>query len=338
MPYFSTNFMEKLENKKSKTSKTKRVLHAVTNYLAIIWAICVVGVVTILAVASKFMTKDPDFSPGDAENVYLLPMLSLFFLGLGAFGLMIVSGIASIIIKGEKSDFKPPFSLSIKRVFLVVGVLFIGVFASLFAFRQAGAGTYQPDSVATIPTFTGQELFDAVNVYRNEKGVKELKLDPNLCANLAQRYFDIKKGLDEGIAHKNFDEWVEKYIEPLGGYYVGEDFAWGSTPQEVIKIWEGSPGHRLSILDPNNTLGCTYAAEGYAVIILGYRQNYTTQRTISQNETPSRTGKIISYHEWCTNKDISIYENELITKKSSDGNIYTMTQGDWDCYENYIKK
>ena len=34
---------------------------------------------------------------------------------------------------------------------------------------------------------------------------------------------------------------------------------------------------------------------------------------------------------------IFIYENELITKKSSDGNIYTMTQGDWDCYENFLK-
>lgn len=192
-------------------------------------------------------------------------------------------------------------------------------------------------SPPTDTTFTGQELFDAVNEYRKQNGIEELKLDPNLCGNLAQRYFDIKKGLDEGIAHKNFEEWVKKYIEPLGGYYVGEDFAWGNTPQEVIKAWEGSPGHRLSILDSKNTLGCSYAAEGYGIIVLGYRQNYVAQKLTSQNQTPSRTGQIIPYHEWCTNKDISIYENELITKASSDGDIYTMTQGDWDCYENYLK-
>jgi hypothetical protein len=51
---------------------------------------------------------------------------------------------------------------------------------------------------------------------------------------------------------------------------------------------------------------------------------------------PSRTGAIINYHEWCTQKDISVYQNELITKKSSDGKIYSMTQGDWDCYEKYL--
>lgn len=188
-----------------------------------------------------------------------------------------------------------------------------------------------------IPTFTGQEVFDAVNAYRVQNGVKELKLDQNVCNNLAQRYFDIKKGLDEGVAHKGFDEWYQKYVEPLGSYYVGEDFAWGQTPEEVIKVWEGSPGHRLSILDPENTLGCSYATEGYAIIVLGYKQAYASKQTSSQNQGPSRTGRIIPYHEWCGNKDISIYENELIIKKSSDGNIYTMTQGDWDCYEDYLK-
>lgn len=198
--------------------------------------------------------------------------------------------------------------------------------------------TYEQDlAQQAIPTFTGQELFDAVNVYRKEKGVKELKLENALCSNLAQRYFDIKKGLDEGVAHKGFDEWYQKYVEPYGNYIISEDFAWGNTPQEVIKAWEGSPGHRLSILDPQNTLGCSYAADGYGIIVLGYKQAYTAQQTNSQNQVPSRTGRIITYHEWCTNKDISIYENELITKKSSDGNIYTMTQGDWDCYENYLR-
>jgi len=59
------------------------------------------------------------------------------------------------------------------------------------------------------------------------------------------------------------------------------------------------------------------------------------QKTMAPG-VPSRTGAIISYHEYCTNKDISIYQNELITKKSSDGKTYSMTQGDWNCYEKYL--
>lgn len=57
----------------------------------------------------------------------------------------------------------------------------------------------------------------------------------------------------------------------------------------------------------------------------------------TQEPTPkydgTRTGRIIKYNEWCSGKEISIYENELLTKKASDGKTYTMTQGDWDCYE-----
>jgi len=185
-----------------------------------------------------------------------------------------------------------------------------------------------------VPSFTGQDIFDAVNKYREENGVQELTLDKNLCNNLAQRYLDVKSGETENIAHKGFDEWYEKYVKPYGNYQIEEDYAWGQTPQEIIKAWDGLPGHRISVLDPKNKLGCTYASEGYAILILGYRQIHANQ---TQDHVLSRTGKIIPYREWCTGKEISIYENELITKPSSDGNIYSMTQGDWDCYENYLK-
>lgn len=60
-----------------------------------------------------------------------------------------------------------------------------------------------------------------------------------------------------------------------------------------------------------------------------------TQKTTTTG-IPSRTGAIITYHEWCTQKDISVYQNELITKKSSDGKNYSMTQKDWGCYEKYL--
>lgn len=47
----------------------------------------------------------------------------------------------------------------------------------------------------------------------------------------------------------------------------------------------------------------------------------------------SRTGNIISYKEWCTGKQISIYENELTKGVANDGKTYYMTVGDWNCYD-----
>lgn len=190
-----------------------------------------------------------------------------------------------------------------------------------------------PTPESTSPDFTGQQLFDAVNEYRSANNVPPLKLDSNLCNNLAQRYLDIKNGIDQGVAHKGMEEWAKKFVP--NNYSVSEDFAWGKTPQNVIHAWEGSPGHRLSILNKDYKVGCSYAAEGYGVIELGY---VVAQRVVSTyTGDGTRTGQIIPYHDWCNNKNISVYENELITKKSTDGKIYTMTQGDWDCYETYLK-
>lgn len=47
----------------------------------------------------------------------------------------------------------------------------------------------------------------------------------------------------------------------------------------------------------------------------------------------SRTGRIVPYKEYCSGNQISVYENEILTKISQfDGKTYSMTQGDWDCY------
>lgn len=52
----------------------------------------------------------------------------------------------------------------------------------------------------------------------------------------------------------------------------------------------------------------------------------------------SRTGKIVKYKEYCSGGvEISVYDNELVTKKASDGNTYSMTQKDWGCFENSLK-
>jgi len=122
------------------------------------------------------------------------------------------------------------------------------------------------------PSFTGQEVFDAVNEYRKENGVSELKLDEVLCNNIAQRYLDIEAGEKENIAHKGFDEWYKKYAEPYG-YAASENYACGQNPEDIIKAWDGSPSHKLSILNEKNKLACAYASSGCAVLILGYKSS-----------------------------------------------------------------
>ncbi len=62
-----------------------------------------------------------------------------------------------------------------------------------------------------------------------------------------------------------------------------------------------------------------------------YQQVQNTQVAITHDG--SRTGPIVDYREYCTNKTIKVYENEILTKVSTiDGKKYDMTQGDWDCY------
>lgn len=132
------------------------------------------------------------------------------------------------------------------------------------------------------PSFTGQEIFDAINKYRKENNVPELKLDEILCNNIAQRYLDIKSGEKENISHKGFDEWYKKYAEPYG-YNVSENYACGQTPEDIIKAWSSSPSHNLPILDKKNKLACTYAAEGCAVILLGYKTSSPQVKGVQTN-------------------------------------------------------
>lgn len=61
-----------------------------------------------------------------------------------------------------------------------------------------------------------------------------------------------------------------------------------------------------------------------------------TVQNINSNEAAkkdgSRTGRIVKYKEYCKGgQEISVYESELITRKASDGNTYSMTKDDWDC-------
>lgn len=166
--------------------------------------------------------------------------------------------------------------MNLKHKILTPSVFILAI-GLVFAFAQVTANISEkripkqsiPTSQVTPSTFTGQDVWDAVNKYRVENNLKEVMLDDRYCNNLAQRWMDINKGLDEGTAHAKFEEWVHKNIPQ--DYYVAEDWAVGTTVQEIMDSWVGSPGHRLSLLDPKIEFGCSYVNANSVVIELGYK-------------------------------------------------------------------
>jgi hypothetical protein len=132
---------------------------------------------------------------------------------------------------------------------------------------------------------------------------------------------------------------------------AGYNFSWAGEnlsrnfydAPTIFKSWMESQTHKDNILNPNYTEMGIYMTTGktdgelsfLVVQHFGTPKNLkiTNTATNKQNQAPSRTGKIIKYHEFCSGKEISIYENELVNKTSPfDGKIYSVTEGDWDCY------
>src|SRR5688572_5484467 len=82
--------------------------------------------------------------------------------------------------------------------------------------------------------WTGEELFSAINEYRQSKNLSLLEQDPILCDNLVERYLAIK---EPSNGHKGFEEWVKSEgisnnprFDIIGELYVKDI----STPNNAI--------------------------------------------------------------------------------------------------------
>lgn len=232
-------------------------LKKINNYSAILWALSCYSFAGFIIFITKGMTHDPNFS-GGAETPWLFPMLAIIGLGLISFGVMILSWIA-LLLKKDKVDYKAPFGLTSVKVGL--SVLLLGIIVAVFAYgyRNANEGY-------TKATYTGQQLFDAVNEYRAANGKQQLVLDQYICDNLVDRYLKVNSG---DVGHEGFVEWaktegIDEKFAPIAELYIKDT----ATTQDAIDFWNGSPGHRLSALG-DFTVGCAYANEGTGVLVLG---------------------------------------------------------------------
>lgn len=149
----------------------------------------------------------------------------------------------------------------ISRLLIVMLSVFgaLGILAGAFIFYNIKYVDYR---------YTGEELFQAINDHRLEKGLVKLELDGMLCDNLVERYWAIK---EPGNAHKGYEEWLKsegisdnpKY-GVIGEIYVVDV----STPQNAIAWWTNSPGHRTTLEMSEMKYGCAYANDGTGVVIM----------------------------------------------------------------------
>lgn len=220
-----------------------------------LWAVACYAFVGIVMMMTKFFTVDPTLGAGAPEHDYLLPMLSIVGVGIVSFGLVVLSWVVSKFkkIKVSGKHFFIAFALN-----CVLGIVTL---AYMFGIGQKNR-TYQQQS------YTGQQLFDEVNLYRVANGVPALELKLDLCDNLVARYLKIKN--EDNAGHSGFEEWaraegIDKKYAPVGELYTKNQF----TTKDAVEWWATSPGHRLTLLLDEVSMGCAYADKGTGVLIVG---------------------------------------------------------------------
>ena len=230
------------------------MLQKVFNIYSYLWATACLAFVGIVMMMTKFMTVDPNLS-GGPQTAYLIPMLSIVGVGGVSFGLIFIAWVISKFKKIKLIG--KHFWISFVMVFIVAAISI----AFLIGIGKNNRN-YQEQS------YTGQQLFDEVNLYRVANGVPALTLELGLCDNLVGRYLTIKNS--DNIGHEGFEEWVkgegiDKKYAPVGELYTKNEF----TTKAAVEWWATSPGHRLTLLLKDVSMGCAYADKGTGVLIVG---------------------------------------------------------------------
>lgn len=229
----------------------------ISNYSALVWAVSCYMFAFVILYTTKMWTHDPNYS-GGPETPWLIPMLGSVAVGGFSFGFMVLTWIIARV-KKEKTEMKMPLGLTTQKS--IIAVVFLGLVGVMFLIgvRNGNLGLKKSN-------YTGQQLFDAINEYRAKNNKKPVRLELTICDNLVARYLKIKSG---DVGHDGFEEWAKqeeidkKYI-PRGELYVKDTY----TVKDAIAFWDGSPGHRLALLE-NFDIGCAYANEGVGVVVFG---------------------------------------------------------------------
>lgn len=143
--------------------------------------------------------------------------------------------------------------------------------------QQPSETATQPTTPQTTSTLSAyeQKVVDLTNQERANNGLPALKVDLTLSKMAHEKSRDMS-------ANGYFSHTSPTYGSPfdmmkkygISYRYAGENIAMGQrTPEEVVKAWMNSEGHRKNILSPNfNYIGVGYVSQG----------NYWTQEFIGK--------------------------------------------------------
>lgn len=129
----------------------------------------------------------------------------------------------------------------------------------------------QPTPRQLKPSYTGPELWEAVNTARVQHGVSPLSQKDILCTLAAIRLSQIRE-LGKLDGHDGFQPTYDKYKDnPTMPNNVSEFLISGyPTPNQAVEAWLDTLGHKKLITGGEYTFGCVYAQDGFGVAITGY--------------------------------------------------------------------
>lgn len=132
--------------------------------------------------------------------------------------------------------------------------------------------TNTPEQTTTTrPTFTGEDLWKAVQDYRRAHNLPEFALSTELCTVASIR---LNEQLELGRLdnHDGFDARANEFFEQHPGWTnINENLAAGyqTATQTVEWGWDQSLGHKALIQSRDYPKACAAANAGFAVLITG---------------------------------------------------------------------
>jgi len=139
--------------------------------------------------------------------------------------------------------------------------------------KESEVSTPTPPPRQEISSWTGPELWEAVNKRRVELGVNPLSTRSELCTIasirlnqlLALGTLDAHEGFSKLPEEREDLKWIfEKYN--LTEFLV----AGASSATEAVSLWENTLGHSKLLNGGEYVWGCTYAQNGFGVAITAY--------------------------------------------------------------------
>ncbi len=152
----------------------------------------------------------------------------------------------------------------------VPGTILTIILASEFPSEQLAPSA--PTQASTrAPTYTGEDLWSAVQTYRRAHGLPEFQQSNQLCTVASIRVNE-QLALGRLDNHDGFDARADQFFEDNPTWTsINENLAAGyeTAVQAVEWGWDQSLGHKALIQSREFPYACTAANAGFAVLITG---------------------------------------------------------------------